>query len=99
MSVRSRPLSQGHTVGLPPRVFLYTVDQLAVMTNLSEAILHSNHLFHENRDIGIRQKYEMLARNIAPPDSKPDWRVSEKEFVRWLKLKGFKYYDRGTVTV
>jgi hypothetical protein len=85
-------------VGLPPRVFLYTVDQLAVLLNLPEQTLHTSHLFHEGRDVGIRDRHEMLARNIAKPDDKPDWRVSEKEFVRWLKIKGFKYYDTGTIT-
>ena len=85
-------------VGLPPRVFLYTVDQLAVMLDLAEADIHRRLLFHEGRDIGRRKTDEMLARNIACRGDKPEWRVSEKEFIRWMKLKGFKYYDRGTVT-
>lgn len=85
-------------VGLPPRVFLYTVDQLAVLLNVTEQTLHTSILHHEGRDVGIRGRHEMLARNIAKPNDKPDWRVAEHEFVRWLKMKGFKYYDRGTVT-
>lgn len=82
-------------IGLPPRIFLYTVDQLSVLTQLTEQTLHSKHLFHEGRDVGTRKREQMVARNIAMPDDKPDWRVAEGEFVRWMKLKGFKFYDRG----
>lgn len=85
-------------VGLPPRPFLYTVDQLSVIIGLPESELHRVHLFHEGRDIGTRERHQMWARNIAGPDDKPDWRVAEKELIRWMRLKGFKYYDRGTVT-
>ena len=84
--------------GLPPRPFLYTVDQLSVILQISEKALHIHHLFHEGRDVGTRARHEMFARNIAAPDEKPDWRVAERELIRWMRLKGFKYYDRGTVT-
>lgn len=87
------------SVGLPPRVFMYTIDQLSVLTQITEQQLHALHLFHEGRDVGVRKPHQMVTRNIAPPDERPDWRVVEKEFVRWMKLKGFKYYDRGYVTV
>lgn len=88
-----------NSVGLPPRVFMYTLDQLSVLTQISEQQLHVLHIFHEGRDVGVRKPHQMVARNIAPPDERPDWRVVEKEFVRWMKVKGFKYYDRGYVTV
>jgi hypothetical protein len=91
-------MSASTKIGLPPRPFLYTVDQIAMLTNLSEQALHTQHLFHENRDDGIRKRHQMLARNVAPPDQRPDWRVAETELIRWFKVKGFKYYDRGTVT-
>lgn len=85
-------------IGLPPRVFLYTVDQISVLTSISEKKLHISHIFHEGRDIGRRQAHELLARNIAPPEDKPDWRIAEKELIRWMRSKGFKYYDKGTIT-
>lgn len=98
MSNRAANKEDQSRIGLPPRPFLYTVDQIAVLTGIPERTLHTNVLFHENRDVGVRQKHEMLCRNIANPDDKPDWRVAEREFIRWMKYKGFKFYDRGTVT-
>lgn len=86
------------TIGLPPRPFLYTIDQLSVLTGISEQRLHQQHVYHETRDIGIKDRHHLTARNIARPDKEPDWRVAEKEFIRWMKLKGFKYYDQGTIT-
>lgn len=91
------PVNPAEKVGLPPRPFLYTVDQISVITMLSENTLHIKHIYHEGRDIGARRTYHLVARNIAPPDEKPDWRVVESELIRWLKSKGYKYYDRGTV--
>lgn len=85
-------------VGLPPRPFLYTVDQLAVILDLPERTLHTQHLYHEGRDIGIKHRHHMTARNIAAPDEKPDWRVADRELIRWLRHKGFKFYDRGVIT-
>lgn len=86
------------TIGLPPRVFLYTVDQISMLTGISEQALYQSHLYMEGRTIGIKRPHDMTARNVAKPDDKPDWRIAEKEFIRWMKLKGFKFYDTGTVT-
>lgn len=85
-------------IGLPPRPFLYTIDQISTMTSIPEKQLHQFHVHHEGRDIGTRERDQMLARNIARPDQTPDWRVVDKEFIRWMRLKGFKFYDRGTIT-
>lgn len=84
-------------IGLPPRPFLYTIDQIASILSMRESVVHQRHIYHEGRDIGRRSPHEMLAHNIAPPNDKPDWRVSEQELLRWMRLKGFKYYDSGTV--
>lgn len=89
---------RGDKIGLPPRVFLYTLDQIAVMLDVSEVQLGRAYIFFEGRSIGRRQVSLMTARNIAPADDKPDWRVAEREFVRWMKVKGFRYYDRGAVS-
>jgi hypothetical protein len=85
-------------VGLPLRPFLYTVDQLAEILSHSPRTLHERFLYHEGRDVGIKHKGQMSCRDIAPPDERPDWRVAEVELVRWLRHKGFKYYNRGTIT-
>ena len=86
------------SVGLPARVFLYTIDQISVMIDVSTETLmdpNAGYLFFEGRSIGSKLNRLLLARNIAPSNEKPDWRVTEREFIRWMKLKGFRYYDRG----
>lgn len=93
-----RRIEDESRLGLPARPFLYTVDQLSVILSIGERKLHVSHIFHEGRDVGVRQPHQMIARDIAPPDEKPDWRVAEKELKRWMRYKGFKFYDRGTVT-
>lgn len=84
--------------GLPPRPFLYTIDQISVLLNLEEQTLRSSLLHYEGRSIGFASRDHLLARNIAMPDATPDWRVAERELIRWMKRKGFKYYERGMVT-
>lgn len=85
-------------MGLPPRVFLYTLDQIAMMLGLEMQSLKNSHIFFEGRHVGTKPKMKMRARDISgEDDSKPDWRVTEFEFKRWLKLHGFRVYERTTV--
>lgn len=85
--------------GLPVRPFLWSLDQISVIIDLDEKYLNSNAMVHyEGRSIGFASRHQLLARNIAMPEDKPVWRVAEHEFIRWLKMKGFRYYDRGTLT-
>lgn len=86
------------SVGLPPRPFLYTVDQISVILSLSEADLRKKHLYFQGRSIGHKTKDEMMARNIAPANETPDWRVAELELVRWMRHKGFRYYERSRLS-
>lgn len=83
-------------VGLPVRPFLYTIDQLSVLLDLPEESLKRQYIYFEGRSIGIKRKDLIAARNIAPADARPDWRIPEKELIRWLKFKGFRYYERGS---
>lgn len=85
-------------VGMPVRVFLYTLDQLSVMLDVDESTIKKSYVYFEGRSIGTKYRGLMIARNIAAPGDKPDWRVAEREFVRWLKYKGFRYYERGAVS-
>lgn len=84
-------------VELPPRVILYTLDQIAMMVQLSVSSLRTNYLHYEGRTPGARQHKKMHAVNLANDGEKPDWRVSENELVRWLRYKGFKIYSRTTM--
>lgn len=85
----------GAKIGLPTRVFLFTIDQISVMTDIGEPTLRNHHIFYQGRSIGSRKKAMMVAINVAPPEEKPDWRITEREFIRWMRLKGFRYYERG----
>lgn len=88
-------LAGRHKVGLPPRPFLYTLDQIAAILSIREDTVRTRYIWYDGRSVGVRRKQEMLARNIADPDEKPDWRVSEQEFIRWMQFKGFKFYTRA----
>jgi len=88
----------GEKIGLPVRVFLYTLDQLSVLLDVQEKTIKTKYVFFEGRSVGSRSKHLLLARNIAPPEETPDWRVAERELIRWLKVKGFRYYEAGAVS-
>ena len=94
---KARQAPDREKVGLPARVFLFTIDQVAVMLDLPVRSVTMQYLYLEGRSIGRRENNQMSARNIAPADAAPEWRVAERELIRWLKVKGFKYYDRGAI--
>lgn len=77
-------------VNLPVRPFLYTLDQVATIISISERNLIRDYLYLAGRTPGVQPKDLILAQNIAPPNLKPDWRVEERELIRWLKRKGFR---------
>jgi hypothetical protein len=82
-----------HSVGLPPVIFLYTLDQIAAMLNVEEATVRAKYLYYVGRTTGTKARHHMEAVNIATDSSsKPDWRVSMVEFIRWLKRMGFKIH-------
>ncbi len=93
----SRP-EDADAVGLPQRPFLYTLDQIATLLAVDEAALRASVHF-EGRSVGARPVKKMLARNIAPEGRRPDWRVAERELIRWLRTKGFRFYERGWVLI
>lgn len=82
-------------IGMPPRIFMYTVDQIAGMLEAREEYVKRTLLFYDEREPGIAPKSKMRAVNIAPDGEKPEWRVTEREFIRYLKRSGVKFYTRG----
>lgn len=85
-------------VGLPVKPFLYTIDQIAMLISVDERKVRNTLLHYQGKSVGAVPKDKMLARDISPDDAeKPDWRVSEKDFVRWLRFKGFRYHERGYI--
>jgi hypothetical protein len=89
---------QNDAIALPFRPFLYTVDQISVILDVSERTVLQQYLYFEGRSIGSRSNQLMLARNIAPKNEKPEWRIAERELIRWMRFKGFRYYERGVTT-
>lgn len=89
--------AEAERIGLPPRYFLYTIQQ--VQDILAIAPRNAKRLiWHEGKDTGPVDEHKILARNIAPPEAhQPMWRVAEPELVRWMRLKGFRVYQRGWV--
>jgi hypothetical protein len=83
-------------VGLPIRPFLFTVDQIATLLSAHEQTVKDS-LFYDGRSTGRQPKDKMIARNIAIPGARPEWRVSEQELIRWMRFKNFKVYERGWV--
>lgn len=84
-------------VGLPSRPFLYTIDQVAMMLAVTERYLKLEYAHWEGRSIGIPSSDRIVFRNIAPNGAQVQWRCSERELIRFLRHKGYKYYERGFV--
>lgn len=85
-------------VGLPATPFLYTLDQVAVLLNMSEQDLVSGYIWFAGGTIGRKSPRQIKAVNIqVTPGELANWRVSQGELIRWCKLLGFKVYSRGRV--
>lgn len=82
------------TLGLPDRVFLYTLDQICMMLSLDEKTFGKVYCHYDARFVGRRPLDKLKVVNIAPSDSSPDWRVEESELARWMKHKGFRRMTR-----
>jgi hypothetical protein len=77
---------------LPARSFLYTIDQIASLLSAKVSTV-KGWLHYENRSAGVRPTSRMKAVDIAPAGEAPEWRVEEREFIRWLKHKGIRIYS------
>lgn len=86
-------------MGLPPRPFLYTLDQIAGLIQVTETTLAVKYIYFEGRSTGQKLGRHMLARNIALPTEDPEWRVAEMELLRWLRFKGFRIYETGAARI
>lgn len=80
------------SVGLPPQPFLYTLDQIADMTRVTQRTL-AKFLHFSGVSPGKCPKDKMLTAPLGSPGEAPDWRVADAELIRWLRVKGFKVYD------
>lgn len=86
-------LENAKQVNLPVREFFYTLDQVAQLLGVSMAALR-RYVYREGLDAGVRQPSEMPAHNIAAPGDPADWRITERNFVTWLRKRGIRIYTR-----
>jgi hypothetical protein len=77
-------------VGLPPVIFMFTVDQIASMLSVEERYVMTTYLYYVGRSTGRKATHHMDAVNIAPEDHAPEWRVPSKEFLKWCTRRGIK---------
>lgn len=80
--------------GPPPKVFLYTLDQVAYCLDMTIETLKGSYIYFQGRTQGTGRKHFIVARDISMPDARsPEWRVAEPELLRWMLLKGFRFKD------
>jgi hypothetical protein len=78
-------------VELPLHTFLYTIDQIAYMMNVSESNLRNNTIWYVGREYGHFNVMRLKAINIKAHGQKPEWRVEEQEFIRFLKARRIQF--------
>lgn len=83
--------AQAKRVDFPPRLFLYTLDQVAFCLDMKVDTLRRSYIHFAGRTRGVAPQGLIVARNIAGPGDTPTWRVAENELVRWMKHKGFVF--------
>jgi hypothetical protein len=93
--VEKLPRENGESVGFPVKPFLYTLDQIASMINVDLKTFKLRHVHYDRRSVGFAPSDKFLARNINPDGEAPEWRIAEREAIRWMKFMGFRVYERG----
>lgn len=84
--------------GLPPKPFFYTLDQVAYLLSVTEDYLKMYLIHYEGRSPGTCPKDRMIAVDISSAEAPaPEWRIQERHLIRWMKLKGYRWYERGYV--
>lgn len=85
-------VKKDHKVAPVPRPpFLFTLDQIAASLSVSESKLVVEYIhFKDLAPSMIPPETKITAHNISEPGDTYDWRVSESEYMRWLRRKGFR---------
>jgi hypothetical protein len=79
-------------IGLPPLLFLFTLEQICSMIQVDMTSLMRNHLWYTGVTPGMPMRRQMRAVNVGE-HKEPIWRVSQRDFVSWAKRQGFKVSD------
>ena len=77
-------------VEMPVRPFLYTMDQVATLLQVNVRDLRAKMVWFRGRSTFAKDNHHLQAINIARPDEKPDWRIEERELLRWFGYKGYE---------
>jgi hypothetical protein len=91
----STKIMRPRRAGLPLRPFLYTMDQIAdiLQVTLDDLLRPMNKWVHYyGINSGIPSQGKLVAHNVGPTHS-PDWRVSEDDLIRWLESRGWNVTD------
>lgn len=88
---------ESRAVGIPFKVFLYTLEQVADMLAVDVKSFSARYVHYDNRTPGRKKSDTFMARDISPLGEKPDWRIADNEVLRWFKSKGYKLVERGWV--
>ncbi len=73
---------------MPTHEFFYTLDQIAMSLSVSERWL-KRQIAWVGREV-TTDRDRLRATNMALPDQRPVWRVSEREFRRWCTRHGVR---------
>lgn len=65
------------------------------MLSLTIPYVKNTLLFYDRREPGLTPKTRLRAINIAPEGETPEWRVTERELIRYLRSRGVKFYETG----
>ena len=77
---------------LPDRTWLFTLDQVAYLLGLGEPTLMKKHVFFVDHDHGTPPRDRLKAVRLGSDNCSHDWRISEKEFKRWCRVKDITLY-------
>lgn len=96
--IKREPIDQPERLGLPPTPFLFHLDQVATMLGKTLDDLCETNIYFLGRSMGKLSIRQIKAVNIAVDETAPpEWRVTEGELIRWLKVIGIKVHSRGRV--
>ena len=78
---------EANSIELPLKVFLYTLDQIAYMMDVTETSLKASIVYFQGRDMKRQHRTQLRAVNISSVNKSPEWRVAEDELIRWCKIR------------
>lgn len=78
---------------IPIKMFMYHIDQIASMLDVTELTMKKNMLYYQGRERRKWTQDDLVAVNISRVNAPPEWRISEEEFMRWMKYKGIKFVN------